>query len=72
MKLIAMPPKTDGWKSVKTELPAEKRELYIVVQLVDGEQVRSAAWFEQDANGAWGFNKPEVTHWTEWPKMPSA
>lgn len=60
----------DGWKKVD-ELPPSTKELYVVVQtLEDGERVRNAAYWQQDANGDWGWNKPSITHWREWPTMP--
>lgn len=62
----------DGWNSVEDKLPEETRELYIVVQKVGEEDVRTAAFFEQDGNGQWGFNKPDVSHWMKWPEMPKA
>jgi hypothetical protein len=75
MKLVEMPPKekksVDGWSFVDEKLPPQVRELYIVIQDLDGQLVRNAAFFEQDANGEWGFNKPGITYWREWPAMPA-
>jgi hypothetical protein len=59
-----------AWKSAK-ELPPQVRELYIVVQENDGEMIRNGAYWEQDANGDWGWNKPSITHWMKWPEMPT-
>lgn len=70
MKVIKLPEKGDTWKSVE-ECPQDIRELYVVVQtLEDGERVRNAAYWEQDVNGKWGWNKPSITHWMKWPEMP--
>lgn len=70
MKAIKLPEKGDAWKSSE-DSPSAVRELYIVVQKLEGgEQVRNAAYWEQDANGQWGWNKPNITHWMKWPEMP--
>lgn len=63
-------PVGDGWTSVESKLPEQEAKLYLVVQKVDGAQVGGSAFFQQDGNGEWNFNKPEVTHWMEWPKLP--
>lgn len=63
---LSKPLKIDGWNSAK-DLPPLTRELYIVVQAPD---VRSAAYWEQDGNGEWGWNKPDISHWMKWPDMP--
>lgn len=61
---------SDGWNSAK-DLPPASKELYVVVQtLEDGERIRNAAYWQQDANGEWGWNKPDITHWMKWPEMP--
>lgn len=63
--------KTDGWKESIKDAPPSVKELYVVVQVTeDGEMVRNAAYWQQDANGEWGWNKPSITHWTKWPDMP--
>ena len=59
------------WSEADKKSPEDVRELYIVVQKTqDGELVRNAAFWEQDANSTWGWNKPGITHWTKWPEMP--
>lgn len=63
---LSKPLKIDGWNSAK-DLPPLTRELYIVVQAGD---VRNAAYWEQDANGEWGWNKPNISHWMKWPDIP--
>lgn len=62
--------KQSDWTLVEDALPTKERELYAVIQVVDGAKVRNAAYFEQDANGDWGFNKPNITHWRKWFDMP--
>lgn len=58
------------WKEV-IDAPPSVKELYIVIQIADdGERIRNAAYWQQDANGEWGWNKPSITHWTKWPEMP--
>jgi hypothetical protein len=60
------------WSEIsKAEYPPKKRDLYIIVQkLDDGTSTTGAAWYQQDANGIWDFNKPNITHWQKWPEMP--
>ncbi|NDD54277.1 DUF551 domain-containing protein [bacterium] len=60
------------WVSVKDSLPAQEVRLYLVVQ-DDGEtRSGSSAYYQQDGNGEWGFNKSNVTHWMDWPALPKA
>lgn len=71
MKSFSLDTPSSPWKKADEVSPAEARELYIVAQQVGEEIVRAAAWWEQDGNGAWGWNKEGVTHWTEWPQLPT-
>jgi hypothetical protein len=67
---LSKPLKIDGWNSAN-DLPPLTRELYIVVQAPENaERVRSAAYWEQDANGQWVWNKSDISHWMKWPDMP--
>lgn len=71
IKPISIDVVKDGWKKASAISPANIRELYIVVQNVGDELIRNAAWWQQDANGVWGWNKENISHWMEWPQMPS-
>lgn len=62
--------KQSEWTSVEDALPPQQRELYVVVQVIGEHKVSNAAYFEQDANGDWAFNKPNITHWRKWYDMP--
>jgi hypothetical protein len=71
----AKTPKINGayleWNDMLEKSPANVRELYIVAQRTEsGDLVRNAAYWEQDANGTWGWNKPEIAYWMKWPEMP--
>ena len=71
MKIPSVTESPDAWNETVKKPPQDVRELYIVVQRADsGELVRAAAYWEQDANNSWGWNKPGVTHWMKWPQMP--
>ena len=51
--------------------PPQVRELYIVVQVNEsGERIRGAAYWEQNGNGEWAWNKENITHWMNWPELP--
>jgi len=68
---IVEAPSASAWNEMAKKAPQDERELYIVVQQTEeGKSVRNAAYWEQDANGTWGWNKPGITHWTKWPDMP--
>lgn len=54
------------WKSVAEGLPEQQRALYLVVI---GDQA-AFAWYEQNGNGEWGFNKNDVHHWAQIPEVP--
>jgi len=71
MKIPSVAEAPSAWNEAAKKSPQDARELYIVVQQnEDGSSVRNAAYWEQDANGLWGWNKPSVTHWMKWPEMP--
>ena len=71
MKIPSLAEAPSAWTSMDKKAPQNERELYIVVQQAEeGESVRNAAYWEQDANGTWGWNKAGITHWMKWPDMP--
>lgn len=71
MKIPSVTEAPSAWTDMTKKAPVDERELYIVVQQTEeGESVRNAAYWQQDANGSWGWNKPGITHWMKWPEMP--
>jgi hypothetical protein len=71
MKMPKINDTEPAWNDMLEKSPESIRELYIVVQQVEGgERVRNAAYWQQNANGDWGWNKEGITHWIKWPDMP--
>ena len=59
------------WNDVNKKLPEQSAELYLVVQKVEEQRTVGFAYYQQDGNGEWAFNKSDVTHWAKSPALPS-
>lgn len=60
---------TINWTIADKNKPEQAVKLYLVAH---EDSTVSFAYYQQDGNGEWGFNKPGVTHWAPAPAAPAA